>query len=45
MPTLDMPEEDVFGEHQSKGFKAGVSAMLVGNYLTTVGNKFRTTLK
>ena len=27
------------GEHQSKGFKAGVSAMLVGNYLTTVGNK------
>lgn len=27
------------GEHQPKGFKAGINAMMVGNYLTTVGNK------
>lgn len=26
------------GEYQSKGFKAGINAMMVGNYLTTVGN-------
>lgn len=27
------------GEHQSKGFNAGINAMMVGNYLTTAGNK------
>lgn len=27
------------GEHQRKGFEAGINAMMVGNYLTTVGNK------
>ncbi len=27
------------GEHQEKGFRAGVNAALVGNYLTSVGNK------
>lgn len=27
------------GEYQSKGFNAGINAMMVGNYLTTVGNK------
>ncbi|QUI25051.1 biotin synthase BioB [Vallitalea pronyensis] len=26
-------------EYQEKGFKAGVNAALVGNYLTTIGNK------
>jgi biotin synthase len=27
------------GEHQTQGFKAGINAMMVGNYLTTTGNK------
>lgn len=27
------------GVHQSKGFKAGIDGMMVGNYLTTSGNK------
>lgn len=29
------------GEMQNMGFKAGVNAALVGNYLTTVGNKIK----
>ncbi|TCT14215.1 biotin synthase [Natranaerovirga pectinivora] len=27
------------GEHQEKGLKSGINAALVGNYLTTIGNK------
>lgn len=33
------------GEYQSKGFKSGVNAMMVGNYLTTVGNKIADDIK
>ncbi len=33
------------GEYQSKGFKSGINAMMVGNYLTTVGNRISDDLK
>lgn len=33
------------GEQQQKGFEAGINAMMVGNYLTTVGNKISDDLK
>ncbi len=33
------------GEYQSKGLKAGVDGVLVGNYLTTVGNKILDDIK
>jgi len=32
-------------EYQSEGFKAGINAMMVGNYLTTIGNKIADDLK
>ena len=33
------------GEFQGKGFTSGINAMMVGNYLTTVGNKISDDLK
>lgn len=33
------------GKHQAQGFKAGINAMMVGNYLTTTGNKIIDDLK
>lgn len=33
------------GEYQSKGLKSGINAMMVGNYLTTVGNKISEDIK
>lgn len=33
------------GEYQTKSFKAGINAMMVGNYLTTVGNSISDDLK
>lgn len=33
------------GVYQSKGFKAGINAMMVGNYLTTVGNRISDDIK
>jgi biotin synthase len=36
---------NAFGEWQRKGFRAGISAVMVGNYLTTPGNKIVDDLK
>lgn len=33
------------GEYQSTGFNAGINAMMIGNYLTTTGNKISDDLK
>lgn len=36
---------NALGEYQQKGFMAGINAAMVGNYLTTVGNKISDDLK